>query len=640
MHTPPPIQTVQVRRFKNQALFYLNNQPFFLMEAGILHATEEEEHDSRVRDEVIQRARLLGLNTIEIGVDWSYLEQEHSFDALFTRIDTLIHRIASAGCYASLRIRAEYRPAWYPASWITDCRNREDKPYITFHGADFILRASSFMRRIARHYHEHPSILYMTCGFGCEGMNRYPGRHLGWTDFSEEAKQAFRLYLRRTYRDDIRVLNQCWKSHFPDFERIDPPAQGHDSESSPPLLEFKRFRMQTLGKVSSTLLDAVKQEVPNRPVGTFIEGGASYPSNPRGSNPPAWYSQIEFSKIPNNYFEKMESVRSQRHTTSGFLNEKVLINELTTGETSTSQGATFAILETLQQPSYPSFIFLQFLCPSTLKKLPPLLTYIRDHFQDFWGRDPEIALLDNTYGANLGTTTDPILHSEHDHLACNLMKRGICFDTLYPEQLETTLQAERYKLLIVSPVHMLTPQSLGLLADYRGNTPIICCGRDDSLPSLVVEVRRLTAHSFTSLRDRLGFPLTEIPDLPDSVQPGSKALLHGCFYTHPDRMEVLDIVLDRLGVRSIHLPGLEGTFVHHDFYVGRVYSDLHLTKPLHCRCVQPPRHGLIVRAGDLSLQHIELRWDVLSGHHRQTTLPEPIGKHDLVLFFNPRNKHV
>lgn len=628
-----PLRSVRSGDYRGQALFFVNEEPFFLMEAGILHAVERDDGAERIVGEVLRRAKLLGLNAVEIGIDWSYLSDEHVYDPLFERIDGLIGRITSTGLYATLRVRAEYKPSWYSASLITDLRGTTDENFVSFHGDDFLLRAARFLRNITANYANHPFVLQMLIGFGCEAMNRYPGNHLEWTDYSDEGKAAFIRNLRERYDDSLEALNKEWGSHYTSFDRICPPTQEVDNSLKPSVIDFKRFRMKTLQEISKGLLNAVRSEVDSRPIGTFIEGGASYPSNKRGSNPPAWANDIDFSKIPNNYFEEAESIRAVRHTTSSFLKQVVLVNELTTGPDNTPAGATYALLETLEQPSYPSFIFLQSMNSDCLEKLSSAIEFVKRNLPYFWGRDAEVGLLDNTRGANIGALSDNSLYREHEFLARSLLERGVCFDAIYPENIYEALCSGQYKFLLVSPVHLLPWSVLEQIRNSGSKTKIVFCIRGDKTPSILLKEDRLKEVFATDIEKILNLPSQEFAHIPAHFENDDLAMVRGCFVDNPEWLSILDALLEVGGVRAVLGQGIEGTFVHENFFVGRVYSSDTALMSITVKNAIPPDECVVLDSTDLTWRSFFLQWRLDYGNCWSARFPEPVNQHDLIILF-------
>jgi beta-galactosidase len=102
--------------------------------------------------------------------------------------------------------------------------------------------AGELVRRLAERYAGHPAVVLWHVGneFGC---------HL-WMDFSDAARDAYRVWLRARY-GSIDALNAAWGTSFwsqryADFDEIFPPRLAPYSHNPSSMLDFRRFTSDML----------------------------------------------------------------------------------------------------------------------------------------------------------------------------------------------------------------------------------------------------------------------------------------------------------------------------------------------------------------------------------------------------------
>jgi beta-galactosidase len=203
-----------------------------------------------VWDEDVRLMKEAGVNIVSLGIfSWSRIQPaEDVWD--FAWLDTVIDKLHAGGIAVNLATATASPPPWvsarYPETLPTDDRGASYWPGSRQHFAPsspvYRRLAGELVRRIAERYAAHPAVVMWHVGneFGC---------HLPM-DFSDAARDAYRVWLRERYRS-IDALNDAWGTSFwsqryGSFDEIFPPRLAPYSHNPSSMLDFRRFTSDML----------------------------------------------------------------------------------------------------------------------------------------------------------------------------------------------------------------------------------------------------------------------------------------------------------------------------------------------------------------------------------------------------------
>ncbi|MFL0410458.1 beta-galactosidase [Microbacterium paludicola] len=237
----------------------------------------------RVWDDDVRLMQEAGVNIVSLGIfAWSRIQpSEDVWD--FAWLDTVIDKLHAGGISVNLATATASPPPWvsarYPETLPADESGASYWPGSRQHFAPssptYRRLAGELVRRLAERYAQHPAVVMWHVGneFGC---------HLP-TDFSDAARDAYRVWLRERY-ETIDALNEAWGTSFwsqryGSFEEIFPPRLAPYSHNPSSMLDFRRF-------TSDMLLECYLME---RRI--LLDGGATQPitTNFMGAFKPADY---------------------------------------------------------------------------------------------------------------------------------------------------------------------------------------------------------------------------------------------------------------------------------------------------------------------------------------------------------------
>lgn len=204
-----------------------------------------------VWDEDVRLMQEAGVNIVSLGIfAWSRIQPaEDVWD--FAWLDTVIEKLHAGGIAVNLATATASPPPWvsarYPETLPTDENGASYWPGSRQHFAPsspvYRRLAGELVRRIAERYARHPAVVMWHVGneFGC---------HLPM-DFSDAARDAYRVWLRRKYDDDIAALNDAWGTSFwsqryGSFEEVFPPRLAPYSHNPSTMLDYRRFTSDML----------------------------------------------------------------------------------------------------------------------------------------------------------------------------------------------------------------------------------------------------------------------------------------------------------------------------------------------------------------------------------------------------------
>lgn len=203
-----------------------------------------------VWDEDVRLMREAGVNIVSLGIfAWSRIQPaEDVWD--FEWLDTVIGKLHAGGIAVNLATATASPPPWvsatYPETLPADESGASYWPGSRQHFAPssptYRRLAGELVRRLAERYAHHPAVVMWHVGneFGC---------HL-WMDFSDAARDAYRVWLARRYAT-MEALNDAWGTSFWSqrygaFDEIFPPRLAPYSHNPSSMLDWRRFTSDML----------------------------------------------------------------------------------------------------------------------------------------------------------------------------------------------------------------------------------------------------------------------------------------------------------------------------------------------------------------------------------------------------------
>ena len=206
---------------------YLNERLTGLWHGGDYNP---EQWPEEVWDEDVRLMRAARFRVATLGVfSWAAHEPEEGrFD--FGWLDRVIEKLVAADRYFILATPSAAPPAWlsrrYPETLRTGpegLRMRHGNR-VNHNVASAVYREKSrdIARRLAERYGAHPRLL------AWHVSNEYGGV----PDYGPESQEAFRLWLRRKFNDDLDALNRAywtafWSHTYRSWDEIEPPGPPH-----------------------------------------------------------------------------------------------------------------------------------------------------------------------------------------------------------------------------------------------------------------------------------------------------------------------------------------------------------------------------------------------------------------------------
>ncbi|MFV2019900.1 beta-galactosidase [Micromonospora sp. LOL_023] len=253
-----------------------------------------EQWPRQVWDDDVAAMRAAGVNIVSLAIfSWARLQPgpgEFDFDWLDDIMD-LLHRNGIAVDLATATAS--------PPPWLTTA-HPEILP-VDRHGATLwpggrqhwrptspVFRgyALRLVRAIADRYRDHPALTawHVSNELGCHNVY----------DFSDDAAEAFRAWLRARY-GDVDMLNHAWGTAFwsqryTDFAQVLPPRQAASYPNPTQQLDFKRFSSDALRDYLRAERDILREATPDVPVTTnFMVMGES-----AAMNYADWAAEVDF----------------------------------------------------------------------------------------------------------------------------------------------------------------------------------------------------------------------------------------------------------------------------------------------------------------------------------------------------------
>lgn len=228
-------------------------------------------------DEDMQLMKLAHCNTMSIGIfAWSALEPEEGrFE--FGWLDTIMDKLTANGAFAVLSTPTGARPAWMSQKYPEVLRVQPNRVK-NLHGARhnhcytspvYREKASRINRKLAERYKDHPALLVWHIS------NEYGGEC-----HCDLCQEAFRLWLKQKYNNDLDQLNRAWWNSFwshtySDWSQIESPAPQGETLVHALNLDWKRFVTHQTADFMKHEIQPLRELTPGIPVTTNFMG--TYP---------------------------------------------------------------------------------------------------------------------------------------------------------------------------------------------------------------------------------------------------------------------------------------------------------------------------------------------------------------------------
>lgn len=246
---------------------YISNQPTLTrrVSTGQLEALNRND---RLHED-FQRMKKQGIHTIRMGeFSWSTTEPQRGVwqPEIFLRALDLAHEAGIEVIFCT--------PTATPPKWLIDeqpdilpiNRNGQRIPFgsrrhYDFHHPVFKEESRRITEQYARTFGDHPAVtLWQTDNeFGC---------HNSVFLFTEHARTAFQIWLKKRYNSEIEVLNEewftCfWSQHYNSFQEIELPLSSWADQNPHLELDFRRFSNEALCEFQAEQISIIKKHSPN-----------------------------------------------------------------------------------------------------------------------------------------------------------------------------------------------------------------------------------------------------------------------------------------------------------------------------------------------------------------------------------------
>ncbi len=209
-----------------------------------------EQWPREVWDEDIALMREAGVNVVSLAIfSWARIQPTaDTWD--FEWLDDIMDRLHAGGIRVDLATATASPPPWLTTAHPEILPVTRDGLVLSQGGRQhwrptspvFREHALQLVERIAERYTDHPALIawHINNELGCHNVY----------DYSDDAAEAFREWLRDTY-GDLDALNAAWGTAFwsqqySDFNQIIPPRVAATENNPTHLLDFNRFSSDAL----------------------------------------------------------------------------------------------------------------------------------------------------------------------------------------------------------------------------------------------------------------------------------------------------------------------------------------------------------------------------------------------------------
>lgn len=274
-----------------------------------------EQWDRSVWDEDVKLMRLAGVNVVTIGVfSWSVLQPtEDTWD--FDWLDDVFELLHKNGIGIDLATGTASPPPWlsikHPEILLVNELGDTVWPGGRQHWRPtspvYRRYARVLVERLARRYGSHPALVawHVNNELGCQ--NHF--------DFSEDAIEAFRVFLHGKYSGVISQLNTAWETAFwsqrySNFDEILPPrtlARG-TFHNPGQMLDWRRFSSEALLQYYIFERDLLRSITPRVPITTNL---VIMGKQTKDRNYVTWANELDFISNDHYVFQSEEQGRDE-----------------------------------------------------------------------------------------------------------------------------------------------------------------------------------------------------------------------------------------------------------------------------------------------------------------------------------------
>jgi Secretion system C-terminal sorting domain/Beta-galactosidase len=295
---PPKAKQIMLKKililflylFINQQIIAQDNQRYLAL---VLVNIDEKEDDLGVKE--IEKAHQLGFNAVNIAVLWDYVKvYRANTPNPWIQVDNQMKKASELGMKIGLRVWVD--------GWCGDdkqnqwCSNfdRNDimldgegryayaqsgpgkRSMTSFAATSTLTRMKSFTAEVMeryKKYQENGDILYVSLATTGEQELGYPFNNSGTEglyDYSSPMREAYRVWLRRRYCNDLNNLKKAWGDGYRDlksFNDINPKYSFYFQYSfeNQDGRDWYNFRHFMLKRFSNEFMQTVKSVKVNRP---------------------------------------------------------------------------------------------------------------------------------------------------------------------------------------------------------------------------------------------------------------------------------------------------------------------------------------------------------------------------------------
>ncbi|GAA1652429.1 hypothetical protein GCM10009828_097020 [Actinoplanes couchii] len=261
-----------------------------------------EQWPREVWAEDVRAMREAGVTVVSLGIfSWVRLEpDEGRYD--FGWLDDIIELLHANGILVDLATPTASPPPWlttkHPEILPVDVDGRTVWPGARQHWRPtspvFRDHALRLVRKIATRYQGHPAVTawHVNNELGCHNVH----------DYSDDAARAFRIWLRKRYRD-LDTLNSAWgtafwSQNYSDWDQLLPPRFANGPVNPTQQLDFQRFSSDALKDYYLAERRILRELTPDVPVTTnFMVAG-----DINGMNYPDWAAEVDF--VANDHYTR------------------------------------------------------------------------------------------------------------------------------------------------------------------------------------------------------------------------------------------------------------------------------------------------------------------------------------------------
>ena len=275
--------------FNNQILKAQDNQRYLAL---VLVNIDEKPDDLGVKE--IEKAHQLGFNAVNIAVLWDYVKVYRAGTPNpWIQVDNQIKKASELGMKIGLRVwvdgwcgddKSQWCSNFNEGDLMVDGEGKYDyaqsgpgkRRMTSFASNSTLTRMKNFTTEVMeryKKYQENGDILYVSLATTGEQELGYPFGNSatdGMFDYSPPMKEAYRVWLRKRYCNDLNVLKKSWGADYnglKTFNEINPKYSQYwqftfENQDGKDWYNFRHFMMKRL---NSEFIQTVKSVKVSRP---------------------------------------------------------------------------------------------------------------------------------------------------------------------------------------------------------------------------------------------------------------------------------------------------------------------------------------------------------------------------------------